>query len=264
MDILTVLGLFLGVSVVAGVMHNMGILALMYDLNAAILVFGGTAASILIAYPWDAIKSIPKAVKVIFFPPKIKHFVGLISELTEYSVTARKEGVEFLGNKVSVMNDNFMKHAFTLVLSGMDNDKVRESLEREILETQHRHQKVGSVFRAMGTFAPIFGLLGTLIGVVTVLSALGKGGMEQGSLGEAFGKMRIAVTTTFYGIFGANFLFLPTAIKLGEYSSKELLFKRLIIEAACSIQQGEFPMVLAKKLDAFVSEELKNRKRPEK
>ena len=259
MDILTVIGLLLGAAVVGGVMQNTGILSLMWDINAAILVFGGAAASVLIAYPWSEIRCVPSAVRIIFFPRRMKNFVQMIEELVTYSGIAKKEGIDALSGRIPTMSNRFMKRAFTFSLSGMAADMVKENLEREVMETQQRHQKVGSIFRALGTFTPIFGLLGTLIGVVTVLRSLGGGGMEQQGLGEAFGKMQIAVTTTFYGIFGANFLFLPTAIKLNEYSSEEILLKTLMIETVYSIQNGEFPMVLAKKLDAFVSETLKAR-----
>jgi len=261
MDILTVFGLLLGAGVVGGVMYNMGILALMWDLNAAILVFGGSASAALIAYPWSEIRCVPSAVKIVFFPQRMKNFVQIIAELVNYSGIAKKEGIEALAGKIPAMSNQFMKRAFTLSMSGMEAEVVKENLDRAVMEIQQRHQKVGSIFRALGTFAPIFGLLGTLIGVVTVLRALGAGGMEQQGMGEAFSKMQIAVTTTFYGIFGANFLFLPTAIKLNEYSSKEILAKTLITEAVYSIQKGEFPIVLAKKLDSFVSDNLKSREK---
>jgi len=102
------------------------------------------------------------------------------------------------------------------------------------------------VYRTMATLAPVFGLLGTLIGVVQVLRNLS----DPETLGKG---MAIAITTTFYGIFAANFLFLPTAIKLTEHSENEILSKELVAEGIIAIHQGDLPMIVKKKLNAFVA-----------
>ena len=257
MDFLTILGLIMGAGVSVFVMAHQNILQFMWNLDALILVLGGTIAATLISFPWSEVKFAPSAIKVIFFPPRREHFVKLIARLINYSGLARKEGMARLSDELPKMKDSFMRSAFTLSLSGMEPDIVRESLERKVLAMRQRHQKTASIFRAMGTFAPIFGLLGTLIGVVTVLQAMG----EEQAMEELGKRMSIAVTTTFYGIFGANFLFLPTAIKLNEYSDMEILSKELIIETVYSIQKEEFPIVLGKKLDSYVSRTLKERER---
>ncbi len=97
----------------------------------------------------------------------------------------------------------------------------------------------------MATFSPIFGLLGTLIGVVQVLRNLA----DPSSMGSA---MAIAITTTFYGIFAANFIFLPTAIKLGELNENETLRREIVAEGVLSISKGDLPIMVRKKLNAFL------------
>ena len=117
---------------------------------------------------------------------------------------------------------------------------------------QQRHQKVCSVFRLMATVAPIFGLLGALIGVIQVLKNI----TDPKTMGAS---MAIAMTTSFYGIFGANFMFLPVAIKLSEYSESEILNMELIIEGILSIQKGDVPLLTEKKLEAFLSKRLREK-----
>src|SRR4029077_20032428 len=101
-----------------------------------------------------------------------------------------------------------------------------------------------NVFRSMAAYAPIFGLLGTLVGVVQVLMTL----TDPKTIGAS---MAIAMTATFYGIFGANFLFLPIAGKLNVYAQEEVFLKELMIEGIMSIQQNEVPALVLKKLETF-------------
>ena len=110
--------------------------------------------------------------------------------------------------------------------------------------------QVTNMFRSAGAYSPIFGLLGTLIGVVQVLRNL----ENPQSMGRS---MAIAVTTTFYGIFLANFVFLPMAGKLNYYSENEIITKELIAKGIQSIQEGDAPTLLSKKLEAYLSYKLR-------
>src|SRR4029077_8787736 len=101
-----------------------------------------------------------------------------------------------------------------------------------------------NVFRSMAAYAPIFGLLGTLVGVVQVLMTL----TDPKTIGAS---MAIAMTATFYGIFGANFLFLPVAGKLNVYAQEEVFLKELMIEGILAIHLNEAPALVMKKLETF-------------
>lgn len=250
MDLMTIIGLILGAGAVYFVMAHGGIVHLLFNLDALILVFGGTLSCTLIAYPWNVIKHAPKALKLILFPPKnllpeeaIKIVVGLAEK-------ARRNGIESLQNDIHTLDDKFLINSVQMLIDGIEPDIVQDNLEKEIVCIRQRHQKVGSIFRTMGTFAPIFGLLGTLIGVIQVLRNI----TDPQSMGAS---MAIAITTTFYGIFGTNFLFLPAAVKLNEYSEEEILTKELIVEGVISIQQGNLPLIVSKKLESFLSTRLR-------
>ncbi len=254
---MTLTGLVLGGWAVYYVMLHGGILHLLFDLDAFILVFGGTIACTLISYPWSILKQAPNALKLVFFPPPQTKQTKIIEILVDLAEKAKRNGIESLQTEIADLEDKFLAHSLQAIIDGIDPEIVRDNLEKEIICIRQRHQKVGSIFRTMGTFSPIFGLLGTLIGVVQVLRNL----TDPKSMGTS---MAIAVTTTFYGIFGANFLFLPTAVKLNEYSEEEVLNKELIIEGIISIQQGDLPLIVNKKLESFLSVRLREEQQEKK
>lgn len=253
MDILTILGFALGLSAVYMVMLHGQVVHLLFNVDAAVLVFGGTFGATMIAFPWKSLKHVFPAFKIVIFPHKYPGFNELLSKLIKLISLAKRSGPAGLAGAVDGIKDDFLKRSLNMLIEGVEPDIVKQSMRQEILSIQQRHQKTASVFRTMATFSPIFGLLGTLIGVVQVLRNL----TDPESMGAS---MAIAVTTTFYGIFGANFLFLPVAIKLSEYSEEEILHKELILESVSSIINNEVPVVASLRLEAYFSQRLKEQK----
>lgn len=250
MDILTIIGFIIGISAIYMVMVAGEVAHLLFNHHAAILVFGGTIGATMIAFPWKSLKHSPMAVKLLLFPPKHPPVEKLLQKLIRLTGDHMKRGPAALLEAEAQENDPFMKRSLNMLIEDIEKDLIVSSMKQEIISVQQRHQKTASVFRTMSTFAPIFGLLGTLIGVVQVLRNL----TDPQSMGAS---MAIAVTTTFYGIFGANFLFLPAAIKLSEHSEEELMIKELMTETVISILNKEVPAVAARRLEAFVSNRLK-------
>jgi chemotaxis protein MotA len=248
MDLMSVTGLLVGGACVYVVMARSGIAALLWNAEAFILVFGGTLSCILITYPWAYVRRIPYAVKLVFFPQKTAPPSQTILQMVRLSELAKRGGMDALEEEIG---DRFLADGLRMVVNGLPPDLIRENLEKEIAFTRLRHQQVANIFRTLGTYAPIFGLLGTLIGVVQILQNLS----DPQSLGTA---MAIAVTTTFYGIFGTNFFFLPVAGKLGAHSDAEMLNKEVVIEGVLSVQAKEVPALVSLKLQAFLSYRLRD------
>ena len=139
-----------------------------------------------------------------------------------------------------------------MLVDGLEYDVVKERCERDVSATQQRHDQVSGIFRSAGTYAPIFGLLGTLIGVVQVLRNI----TNPSAMGSS---MAVAMTASFYGIFSANFLFLPIANKLTHYSEEELMAREIITKGILALQQGEAPWLISKRLDAYIDFQLRTR-----
>jgi len=248
MDFMTIIGLVAGAGVIYFVMATGGILHMLFDPVAIVLVFGGTLSSTLIAYPWKVIRQAPKALRMVLFPPRHagEDLREIVSTMTGLAEKAKRNGMASLEEEIPGIENEFMAQGVQMLVDGLDEEVVRSQLEKEMVYARQRQAKQAGIFRTMATLSPIFGLLGTLIGVVQVLRNLS----DPTSMGRA---MAIAITTTFYGIFAANFLFLPVAIKLNEQSEHDGMARELIADGILAIHQGEIPLMVRKRLTAFLS-----------
>ncbi|PIU84032.1 MAG: motility protein A [Elusimicrobia bacterium CG06_land_8_20_14_3_00_38_11] len=246
MDVMTILGILTGFGAILFVMACGHMIYMLFNVEALVLIFGGTFGAAMITYPWRIIKRLPVALKIVFFPPKRITKENLIKRIIQLSQVAKRDGVESLQKEIPTIETPFLADGLQMIVDGLEADIVKEKLEKEISSIRRRHQQLAGVFRSMGTYAPIFGLLGTLVGVVQVLKNL----TDPTSLGAS---MAIAMTASFYGIFSANFIFLPIAGKLGAHSDEEISLKEIITKGVLSIQKGDVPVVLEKKLEAFVA-----------
>jgi chemotaxis protein MotA len=200
----------------------------------------------LIAYPWAVIKEIAPSMRVLLYPSKHsdKDMEESIDYLSTLAEKARREGIESLSGELPKINDKFLAHGVQMLVDGLDRDVIKDNLSREIFYTRHNQQKVSGAFRTMATVAPIFGLLGTLMGIVDMLRNLS----SPSNMGSA---MSNAVTATFYGIFSAN-IFIPIATKLTDHGERDIINKEMLAEGILAIQQGDVPLILRKKLTAFI------------
>jgi chemotaxis protein MotA len=244
MDWMTPLGYLIGLGTVGYVLVQGQSVGLILNFHAILLVYGGTIGATLLSYPENVIAQAIRAVRVFLLPgdrPSAGVVIRLLIRLAE---KARRQGLESLDEELAALGMPFLANGFRMVLDGLPADIIRSNLIKEIRFSRDRHAQVSNVFRSMASYAPIFGLLGTLVGVVQVLVTL----TDPKTIGAS---MAVAMTATFYGIFGANFLFLPVAGKLNVYAQEEVFLQELIIEGVLSIQQGEVPALMMRKLQAF-------------
>ncbi len=246
MDKMTIIGLVCILLTILYVLAAGNILHMLFNPLALIIVYGGTFSATLIAYPWAVVKELIPSLRVMLFPSKNsdKDMEDMIAKLSLLAEKARREGVESLAGELPKITDLFLLHGVKMLIDGLEHDVIRDNLGREIFYTRHNQQKVSGAFRTMATVAPIFGLLGTLMGIVDMLRNLS----NPSSMGAA---MSNAVTATFYGIFSAN-VFIPIATKLTDHSERDIINKEMIAEGIMSIQQGDVPLILRKKLTAFI------------
>jgi len=246
MDLMTISGIILGFGAILFVMARGDMVHMLFNIEALVLIFGGTFGAAMITYPWNIIKKIPSALRIVFFPPSTISKGEMIKQIVQLSEGSKRDGLESLQKEIPALKTPFLVDGLQMVVDGLEIDIVKEKLEKEISSIRKRHQQLSNVFRSMGTYAPIFGLLGTLVGVVQVLRNLS----DPQSLGAS---MAIAMTASFYGIFSANFLFLPIAGKLAAHSDEEIIMKEIITKGILSIQKGDVPIIVEKKLEAFIS-----------
>jgi len=245
MDIATLAGIIAGASfIVVGILLS-GSLSSFYDAPSIMIVMGGTLASTLIAYPLNKVIGIINVSRNLFFT-KDMNSQYVITRIIELANIARKEGLLALEEAASNLNDPFLQKGVLLIVDGTDPELVRNIMETEISFVEERHKQGQGIFETMGSLAPAYGMIGTLIGLINMLLALD----DPDMLGP---NMSVALITTFYGSVLANFLFIPMANKLKQRSGQELLYKGIMLEGLLSIQAGENPRIIEEKLKAFLS-----------
>jgi chemotaxis protein MotA len=168
--------------------------------------------------------------------------------LVKFAERARREVLLSLQGDVEAVEDPFIRHGLQMVIDGLEPDTVEEILEIEIESMQARHMKGIDMFAKMGGYSPTFGVLGTVMGLVSVLSNLS----DPSGLGESIATAFIA---TLFGVGAANILWLPISANLKGKDAAEVAERRLALDAVLAIQAGDNPRIVAQKLRAHAGEE---------
>ncbi|VAW80763.1 Flagellar motor rotation protein MotA [hydrothermal vent metagenome] len=244
MDLATLLGLLGATGIIITAMVLGGSVLLFVNIPSLLIVLVGTLFAVLIKFPighfLGAFKIAMKAFIAKTDDPK-----ALIEEGVELANIARKEGV--LGLEGQDIQNEFLKRGIQLCVDGHEPEFVRAMLSKDINLTIARHERGQAIFKSMGDVAPAMGMIGTLIGLVQMLSAMD----DPKSIGPA---MAVALLTTLYGAIIATVFALPIADKLALRSQDERLNKALILETISSIQEGLNPRVMEELLKTYLPE----------
>ncbi|MCF6463332.1 flagellar motor protein [Clostridium sp. Cult1] len=249
MDISTVLGLLLGVVFIIGGILTSGQIDSYIHIPSIIIVLGGTIASTLASFPLKNFLNTSRVIKKAFSYKETSPD-EVIEEIINLANIARKEGLLALEEYAEELQDDFLQKGIMLIVDGTDPELVRNILETELTFLEERHMDGQSIFETMGTYAPAFGMIGTLIGLINMLKHLD----DPSMIGP---NMSVALVTTFYGSILANVVFLPLARKLKIRSKSEVLVKELTVEGLLSIQAGENPRIIEEKLKTFIPPEMR-------
>ncbi|MRH45020.1 flagellar motor stator protein MotA [Aquibacillus halophilus] len=247
MDRSSLIGLFLGIFAIGlgMVMKGVSVLAL-FNPAALIIIFVGTAATILIAFPISTIKIIPNLFKIIFKEDKSVDMKSVIDMFTEWADLVRREGILALEPKLDEINDTFLKSGIEFAVDGQSTEFIKDVLMEKVDAMEQRHQKGARVFTLAGTYAPTLGVLGAVVGLIAALGNMN----DVEVLGNAISSAFVA---TLFGIFSGYVLWHPFANKLKEKSKNEVQLKYIMIEGILSIANGESPMITNDKLSSYLS-----------
>ena len=175
-----------------------------------------------------------------------------IDLLVEFSQIARKNGLLALEEKANQQTDPFLKQSIMLIVDATDPEKVKSILANDLDYLADRHAEGVGMYEKASAYAPAFGMIGTLIGLVNMLKGMSlDSGTGTSSLGA---DMSVALITTFYGCVMANLIFMPIAKKLSVRNDEEYLCKQIIIEGVLSIQSGENPKFMKEKLISYLEQ----------
>ena len=244
MDIATIIGLILGALVVLGAMILGGSISMFIEPVSIVVVIIGTVAAIFIAFPLKNILNlVPVMLKTL--DGKSPSVNELIAQLVGFAEIARRDGILSLENHMEEMSDPFIIQGVQMAVDGTDPELIEQIMEADLENLMERHATSKKILDSAGRYAPAFGMIGTLIGLVAMLSNMS----DPSGIGAG---MAVALLTTLYGAIVANVIFLPLADKLGTKSEGEVLVKSVIIRGVMSIQAGDNPRVVEQKLRTFL------------
>lgn len=257
MDLTTVIGILSGFALVVAAIFTGGGLHSFFDLPSIMITIGGTLASTLANYPLPRIIGILGVVSKAFFNELPEHN-EIVRTFVNFAEKARRDGLLSLEEEVDALPDTFIRQGIYLIIDGVNADTIRNILNNEIVFLRERHKTGQGIFTTMAQYAPAFGMIGTLIGLIQMLRNLN----DPASIGPG---MATALITTFYGAIMANLIFLPIAGKLKTRSREEVVLKELTIEGIMSLQAGDSPRIIDMKLKAFIEPRIRETyKRTEK
>ena len=255
MELGTLIGLVLGIIFILTAILLLGDLNPLAILEfgdgpSVMIVVGGTLAACLISVKLKNFITGLKSFGVTLKPPVLDP-AAAIGTIVQLANTARKEGVLALEESAANMEDQFLKKGIMLIVDGTDPELVKSIMETELSYTDERHTNNAVFYENMATYAPSWGMLGTMVGLILMLGQL----EDPSTLGPM---MAVALITTFYGCILANFICNPVANKLKDISKEEILFKTVMVEGMLSIQAGENPRIIEEKLKSFLAPALRS------
>lgn len=215
-----------------------------WDLPSALVVIGGAGAAAMMCFPLKSMLGSPKVLlkAVLNKAPDLNELVAQLVGLAE---TARRDGLLALESKIKDIQNPLVRAGIQLAVDGSTPEAVEEVLRTEVSSRAMRHKEGKAIMDQMGRFAPAYGMIGTLMGLIMMLSDMS----DPSGIGAG---MAVALITTLYGAIMANVVFQPFAEKLNLLSKNEIVAQEIAIRGVLAIQSGESPRAIDQKLKTFI------------
>lgn len=244
MDLGTIFG-FLGTwALILWAMASGGQLGIFVDVPSVIMVIGGSCTVIFFCFPVNYIKRMATVGKKGFFHTS-QSTEKLIDDLVSYAEIARRDGILSLESTTKDIDDPFIVNGIQMAVDGTDPELIEQIMTTELENLEDRHATNKGLFDALVKYAPAFGMIGTLVGLVIMLQNMD----DPSMIGPG---MAVALLTTMYGALIANTFAGPLSDRLARRSAEEVLLKTIIIKGVMSIQSGDNPRVVEQKLRTFL------------
>ena len=250
MDLGTLIGIIFGIGIVVGAIV-MGGGSGFWNVPSIMITIGGAFSATLINFPLPKIIRTMGVVRKAFLS-KDKDYLAVYNRLSDFAIRARRDGILGLENDVETLDDVFMQKGLRMAVDGNSAEIIEAVLEQDIASMVERHQVGHSIFAALANYAPAFGMIGTLIGLVQMLRNLN----DPSSIGIG---MSVALITTLYGALVANIFALPIQGKLEQRTAEEVSLCRMVLQGIISIQQGDSPRVAQEKLRSYLPPSLREK-----
>jgi chemotaxis protein MotA len=246
MDIATVVGVVVGFALIVGsIIIGGGSFGAFFDAPSVLVVGGGSIAAALISFPLPTFLSVFRVTGKVFFW-RVESTAAVIKQLVALAEVARRDGLLALEDKLAAVDNPFIVMGIQMAVDGTRPEVMEDILRTEMDAVATRHRDGKALLDCMGRFAPAFGMIGTLMGLVIMLGDMS----DPTKIGAG---MAVALLTTLYGAIASNVVFLPFAEKLGYTNRQELLLMEIALRGIMAIQSGENPRIIEQKLNTFVA-----------
>ncbi len=220
-----------------------------FDIPSVLVVIGGSIGAAFICFPLKSILSVPMVAKKVFLN-KADNIPDLIEQLVSLAETARRDGLLALEARLDEVDNSFIRLGIQMAVDGTRPEVIEDIMRTEMDAVATRHRDGKSLMDQMGRFAPAYGMIGTLMGLIMMLSDMS----DPSKIGSG---MAVALITTLYGAIVANVFFIPFAEKLGFINKQEMLSLEIVVRGIMAIQSGENPRVVEQKLNTFLPPKLR-------
>jgi len=222
-----------------------GNIGLYFNLSGLLIVCGGTLTASLISFKFDQLRIVKKVLLSAYNNP-IKKETEIINILIDLSIRSRVEGILSLQDQENETTILFLRRALGCLVDGYQIDQIRDILNTEMYFFKLRREDSERVLRSVAEYFPAFGIIGSVVGLITMLGGIGDTSVILKTI-------PIALTSTLYGLIFANFFFLPFASIIKERTNQELLLQKIILEGVVAINSEINSVILKTKLEAFLT-----------
>ena len=217
-----------------------------FNLPGLAIVLGGTCAALFIAYPLSEVVRVFKLVRTVFRNDQHDQQRD-IDELVNMAQLWMNTDVHKVEQELKKVSNPFLRTGVQLIIDNTPEDQIIELLQWRVARLRAREQAEAQMFRVMATFAPAFGMLGTLVGLINLMAILGDGSMQ--TIGQ---QLAIGLMTTFYGILLANLVCKPIAVKLERRTARRVESMNMVLQGIAMMCEKRGPAVVRETLNSFV------------
>jgi len=239
--IVAMVGVFVG-----AITHGVSPVFLVSNVTALLIVFLGALGATMASFELPATTGVFKAIMIAMFPKTGGTPTATISKLVEFARKARHEGLLALESEVGTLEDVFMKRGLQLAIDGSDPEAVAQVMKTDIKAMKARHKVAADWCMTLGIFAPTFGIIGAVIGLIATMAELD----NPAKLGEGISG---AFCATFLGVYLANGVMLPLSNRMKRLSTQEAASREMVMEGVLAIQGGQNPRVIEEPLLSYLS-----------
>ncbi|MGE0527005.1 MAG: flagellar motor protein [Bdellovibrionales bacterium] len=249
MQFTTILGLLIGIGgILLGNSLEGGSVGTLFQLTAAFIVFGGTLGATMVSNRLEDLKLAFEYAKQVFTGSETQERARIADEIIRSAQLARRESILALEKTISGFSDPFMRSVYRFAIDGVDPEVLKRIFEDEIHVHERRKMAAAKVWSDAGGFAPTIGIIGAVLGLISVMANLS----DTSMLGHG---IAVAFVATVYGVGSANLVFIPVANKLRALIRFRTETEHMILEGAVAVITGLNPYLIEQKMRAFTAEE---------